>query len=48
MLIKTTRARFAAVSAMVKKLHSYEVPEIIALKIEDGSREYLKWIEDNV
>ncbi len=47
-LIKTTRARFAAVSAMVKKLHSYDVPEIIALKIEDGSREYLKWIEDNV
>jgi periplasmic divalent cation tolerance protein len=48
MLIKTTRAKFAAVNAMVKKLHSYEVPEILALKIEDGSREYLKWIEDNV
>ncbi|HEY0704348.1 MAG TPA: divalent-cation tolerance protein CutA [Candidatus Acidoferrales bacterium] len=46
--IKTTRARFAAVSAMVKKLHSYDVPEIIALKIEDGSPEYLQWIEDSV
>jgi periplasmic divalent cation tolerance protein len=47
-LIKTTRPRFAAVSAMIQKLHSYDVPEIIALKIEDGSRGYLKWIDENV
>jgi periplasmic divalent cation tolerance protein len=36
------------VSTLVKKLHSYEVPEIIALNIADGSREYLDWITSNV
>jgi len=48
LLIKTSRKRFAAVSTLVKKLHSYEVPEIIALNIADGSREYLDWITSNV
>jgi periplasmic divalent cation tolerance protein len=48
LLIKTSRKRFSAVSTLVKKLHSYEVPEIIALNIADGSREYLDWIKSNV
>jgi periplasmic divalent cation tolerance protein len=48
LLIKTSRKRFSAVSTLVKKLHSYEVPEIIALNIAEGSREYLDWITSNV
>src|SRR5271154_588270 len=48
LLIKTTRKRFSAVSNVVKELHSYEVPEIIALRIEGGSRDYLKWITGSV
>jgi len=48
LLIKTTRARFSAVREMVKELHSYEVPEIIALGITDGSSDYLTWIADSV
>jgi len=48
LLIKTSRKRFSAVSTLVKKLHSYEVPEIIALNIAAGSREYLDWITSNV
>jgi len=36
------------VSNVVKELHSYEVPEIIALRIEGGSRDYLKWITGSV
>ena len=48
LLIKSSRKRFSAVSTLVKKLHSYEVPEIIALNIADGSREYLDWITSNV
>jgi periplasmic divalent cation tolerance protein len=48
LLIKTSRTRFAALQKLVKELHSYEVPEIIALNIEDGSREYLEWITSNV
>jgi periplasmic divalent cation tolerance protein len=44
LLIKTTRKRFSAVSELVRNLHSYDVPEIIALPVERGSRDYLDWI----
>ncbi len=44
LLIKTTKKRFATVCDAVRKLHSYEVPEIIALPIAAGSRKYLDWI----
>jgi len=47
LLIKTSRRRFAAVQAEVKRLHSYDVPEIIALPIASGSPEYLKWISES-
>jgi periplasmic divalent cation tolerance protein len=48
LLIKTTRKRFAAVSEAVKRLHSYEVAEIIALDVRAGSPDYLRWITDSV
>jgi periplasmic divalent cation tolerance protein len=48
LLIKTSRKRFSAVSTLVKELHSYDVPEIIALNIAEGSREYLDWITSSV
>jgi len=48
MILKTTRARFAAVAEEIRRLHSYEVPEIIALPIERGSRDYLSWISQSV
>jgi periplasmic divalent cation tolerance protein len=48
LLIKTTKKRFAAVRDAVRELHSYEVPEIIALPIGAGSRDYLGWIADSV
>ena len=44
LIIKTSRGRFAAVEEAVKRLHSYDVPEIIALPIEKGSRDYLAWL----
>ena len=45
LLIAKTRATlFPELTAAVKKIHSYEVPEIIALPITGGSREYLKWL----
>jgi periplasmic divalent cation tolerance protein len=47
-LIKTSQRRFAAVRDAVRKLHSYEVPEIIALPIAAGSRAYLDWIAASV
>jgi periplasmic divalent cation tolerance protein len=48
LLIKTSRKRFSAVAAEVKRLHSYDVAEIIALPIATGSAEYLGWISESV
>lgn len=47
-LLKTARRHFAALEREVGRLHSYEVPEIIALPIERGSHDYLKWIRQSV
>lgn len=47
LMLKTSRRRFATLQAAVKRLHSYDVPEIIALPIVAGSPEYLKWIGEN-
>ena len=43
LLIKTRSLEL--VEERIKELHSYEVPEIIAIKIEDGSQEYLEWMD---
>ena len=44
LLIKTTLARFDALSDSLRRLHPYDVPEIIALPITAGSRDYLSWV----
>lgn len=46
--IKTTEAAFERVRDTIKELHSYELPECLCLAIEDGSVEYLKWLEESV
>jgi periplasmic divalent cation tolerance protein len=48
LIIKTTKARFPKLKAEVKRLHSYEVPEIIALPIAAGAANYLTWISESV
>jgi periplasmic divalent cation tolerance protein len=48
LIIKTTRARFVKLQAELKRLHSYHVPEIIALPIAAGTKEYLTWISESV
>jgi periplasmic divalent cation tolerance protein len=48
LLVKTTAERFALVRDEICGLHSYELPELIAIPIDDGSTAYLAWIEDNV
>ena len=42
-LIKTTR--YAGLEAAIRELHPYEVPEILALPVMNGSSEYLAWLE---
>ena len=48
LVIKTTSERFGAVRAAIMDMHSYDLPECIALAIEDGSPDYLDWIADSV
>lgn len=48
LVIKTRRARLRALEAAVKRLHSYQTPEIIALPVAEGSRRYLAWLDDCV
>lgn len=47
-LIKTREDLFARVESAIKKLHSYETPEIIAVPIVNGSKEYLKWLDESL
>ncbi len=47
LLIKTTADQFAGVSDAIRQLHSYDLPECIAIAIEDGSAAYLKWLSES-
>ena len=48
LVIKSTRRRFAALRREVERLHSYEVPEVIALPVIAGSPKYLQWLKESV
>ncbi len=48
LLVKTTSERFEAVREAIVKLHSYELPEVIALEIKAGHAPYLAWLEESV
>lgn len=45
-IIKTKKTLYLEVEETIKKLHPYEVAEIIALPISSGSADYLQWIEN--
>ena len=46
-VIKTRRSLYADIERQIRSIHPYETPEIIALPIVDGSRQYLSWIADS-
>lgn len=48
LIIKTRRELFSVLEKRVRELHSYSVPEIIALPILEGGRDYLQWLKDQV
>jgi periplasmic divalent cation tolerance protein len=48
LVVKTSRAKWPALMRAVKEGHSYQVPEIIALPIVDGSEAYLQWLEQSL
>lgn len=43
LLIKTDKKHYEAVEKRILALHPYAIPEIIALPVVEGSRDYLKW-----
>jgi periplasmic divalent cation tolerance protein len=45
LVIKSRRDLFVALRAEIEKMHSYEVPEMIALPVVDGSEAYLRWLD---
>jgi len=47
LIIKTRKGVMDGLKVRVRELHSYEVPEVIALRICDGSLDYLAWIEES-
>ncbi len=47
-LVKTEQTLVREIVKVVKAHHSYEVPEVIALPIVAGNREYMRWIGDTV
>ncbi|SPD66050.1 Cation tolerance protein CutA [Cupriavidus taiwanensis] len=44
LLIKTTRARYAALEAVIRQHHPYEVPELLAWPVSAGYGPYLEWV----
>lgn len=45
LFIKTVEGKLKRLINEIKKIHSYEVPEIIFLKVDGGEKDYLQWIE---
>jgi periplasmic divalent cation tolerance protein len=46
MIAKTQRHLFESLKKRVKELHSYTVPEIIAMPVIEGSEDYLNWLKE--
>lgn len=45
LLVKTTRANYDAVERLIRARHPHALPELIAIPITDGLREYLDWLD---
>ena len=48
LILKTKRKNFDKIENEVRRLHSYEVPEIIAVPIIAGSKSYLRWLKRSI
>jgi len=46
--IKTIKPKFKDIDELVRNIHPYEVPEVIAIPIVDGSMTYLNWLRDEL
>ena len=48
LVIKSSRSLFGPLGAALEKEHPYELPEVIALPVLDGSPNYLSWLDENL
>lgn len=48
LVIKTSRALLGEVQRKLEQLHSYELPELLALPVEAGSDRYLAWLDEGL
>ena len=48
LVIKTSQTRYKAVEKAIREMHSYELPEVVSVAIEGGSKDYLKWLAAQV
>lgn len=47
LIIKTTDVRYGSLERRVKEMHSYTTPEVVAMPIQHGLPEYLRWLRDS-
>ena len=48
LLIKTSQDTYESLEQRIHTLHPYELPEIIAVSIQAGQKDYIKWIENSL
>ncbi|MBC7219265.1 MAG: divalent-cation tolerance protein CutA [Hadesarchaea archaeon] len=48
LVIKTATKKMERLTSRIRELHSYQVPEIISLKVQGGLPQYLKWLKESL
>lgn len=48
LILKTKPENFAKIEKVIKKLHTYELPEVISIDIQKAGKDYLKWIDKEI
>ena len=48
LILKTNSSKYPLLKKLIKEKHSYEVPCIFKIPIDDGNKEFLKWIDDSL
>ena len=48
LVMKTTTSMFDSLQSRIRELHSYEVPEIVALSVAKGLPDYLNWVVESI
>lgn len=48
LIVKSTKAKLSRITKLVRSIHSYAVPEIIAVPVIGGNRAYLDWVDESL